>query len=395
MEDVTYVSSRAVSKRKATDDAGPRPSKRVQPKEESSTESSSESSSVSEDESDDDNETGEVGAAMSAVRISTEPQSAAQPANVGRVIKTEDQLIEEKAEELRRRDSLMLVYFEELETTLSNSLGQTLARRAAMLIGLTPRQKKNLLLTYIVDLEAKLMRKARDGHAALQTLQGSTVFRKTHDWTSSAMYRCIAKLKAIQVVSEALGSQQEIIEPRAKEDPTVDVARSRVSVVNRQRDSNQQQRIRALEDKVSMLETELEVQKRLRRELAKQKDITITDLRKAQENLTTAIQKRNEEIEALNMSRSSETPIPVSVKVKKEDKEVKRTRKALKGAEARLAKMHEHYDSLHDKNTIMLGKLTAMAQAGGFGTRGSLYRKELDSLKAPSLDELEDAEQSG
>jgi predicted RNase H-like nuclease (RuvC/YqgF family) len=111
-------------------------------------------------------------------------------------------------------------------------------------------------------------------------------------------------------------------------------------------------------------------------------------LEERQNSLEEDLQQRSAEIEVLKLQRSTEGTKSSSTAIKKEDKANKRTKEALKVAGARLKQMHEHYDSLHTKNTIMLGKLTAMVQAGGFGNRGSLYRKELDSPKAPSLDEL-------
>jgi len=58
-------------------------------------------------------------------------------------------------------------------------------------------------------------------------------------------------------------------------------------------------------------------------------------------------------------------------------------RKALQVAECRSENLREQYSDMHTKDTIMLGRLTAMATTGGFCS------PELTSLKAPSLDELE------
>ena len=58
--------------------------------------------------------------------------------------------------------------------------------------------------------------------------------------------------------------------------------------------------------------------------------------------------------------------------------------------EKRIIKMFEHYDTVQSNNTVLIGKLTKMGLAGGFGGPGTIYRKELDSLKAPPLIELEE-----
>lgn len=68
---------------------------------------------------------------------------------------------------------------------------------------------------------------------------------------------------------------------------------------------------------------------------------------------------------------------------------------AVKSAKAKTDAMFAHYDIVQNKNTVLIGKLTMMAQAGGFGNLGSNYRKELDALKAPSLEELDECKNSG
>jgi predicted nucleic acid-binding Zn-ribbon protein len=67
---------------------------------------------------------------------------------------------------------------------------------------------------------------------------------------------------------------------------------------------------------------------------------------------------------------------------------------AVKSAKAKTDAMFAHYDIVQNKNTVLIGKLTMMAQAGGFGNPGSNYRKELDALKVPSLEELDECKNS-
>jgi hypothetical protein len=50
--------------------------------------------------------------------------------------------------------------------------------------------------------------------------------------------------------------------------------------------------------------------------------------------------------------------------------------------------MFVHYRMLLEKNNALLDKLTPMAVAGGFGHKGSHYRRELELLKGQPLEEL-------
>ena len=72
------------------------------------------------------------------------------------------------------------------------------------------------------------------------------------------------------------------------------------------------------------------------------------------------------------------------------EKDVAAAKKAKSAAEIRVSKMFEHYDTVQSNDTVLIGKLIKMGLAGGFGGPGTIYRKELDSLKAPPLTELEE-----
>jgi hypothetical protein len=47
-----------------------------------------------------------------------------------------------------------------------------------------------------------------------------------------------------------------------------------------------------------------------------------------------------------------------------------------------------HYRTLLENNNALMDKLTSMAVAGGFGHRGSIYRRKLEILKGQLLEEL-------
>jgi predicted nuclease with TOPRIM domain len=50
--------------------------------------------------------------------------------------------------------------------------------------------------------------------------------------------------------------------------------------------------------------------------------------------------------------------------------------------------MYIRYRTLLENNNALMDKLTSMAVAGGFGHRGSIYRRELEMLKGQPLEEL-------
>ena len=58
-----------------------------------------------------------------------------------------------------------------------------------------------------------------------------------------------------------------------------------------------------------------------------------------------------------------------------------------------IAKVYDYYDAAQSNNTVLISKLTMMAQAGGFGGPNTVYRKELEALKAPALTDLEEYEE--
>ncbi|KAJ8117178.1 hypothetical protein OPT61_g1555 [Boeremia exigua] len=109
----------------------------------------------------------------------------------------------------------------------------------------------------------------------------------------------------------------------------------------------------------------------------------IKQLLRTKHELEAQVRQRDTQILALNARRTTK-------KHRVTKREAGGLKEALKQAEARIERLGEHYDGLHTKNLVMWGKLKGMAEAGGFGHRNSNYKKDLDALKAPALDELGD-----
>ncbi|KAJ4312402.1 hypothetical protein N0V94_007470 [Neodidymelliopsis sp. IMI 364377] len=144
----------------------------------------------------------------------------------------------------------------------------------------------------------------------------------------------------------------------------------------------------AISSTVSALREEAQTQK-----ATAQKAIEKTgQLIKIQESLQTQLHERAKEVVSLN---DTITTLERKLKAPRKDPSVKTTHKPQKETEARIEKMFTHYDSLHNKNMVLIGKLNMMAQAGGFGNPRSTYRKELEALKAPALEELEEYKERG
>jgi hypothetical protein len=68
---------------------------------------------------------------------------------------------------------------------------------------------------------------------------------------------------------------------------------------------------------------------------------------------------------------------------------VEEAKEATKAAQANTKAMFEHYDSAQNKNTVLVRKMRMMAKTCGFNGPNTSFQKELDSLKAPELTELD------
>jgi hypothetical protein len=104
-------------------------------------------------------------------------------------------------------------------------------------------------------------------------------------------------------------------------------------------------------------------------------------------DLEVQLQQRDAEIAELKRNPPKKSSKKA---VKEADKQTDAAMKAQKAAEGRVENLFQHYDVLHGKNSVLVSKLTAMAQVGGFGNHGSIYRKELNALKGTPLEELDE-----
>lgn len=200
--------------------------------------------------------------------------------------------------------------------------------------------------------------------------------------TSPAQDAHRTEIKILRTHNNELARDKHRLEERVRE--------MRTQVVHLEVDLGTQKRLcTASARKEQEMRTEVEVAKTalntLRKKTAEDSGI-IKQLLKTKLSLETQLRQKDTAIKSLNENALERPPQKCGSICKAVKKD---TRRAQKKAEGRVEKLKEQYDSVQTKNTILVGKLTAMAQAGGFGNRGSFYRKELDSLKAPSLDELE------
>lgn len=120
--------------------------------------------------------------------------------------------------------------------------------------------------------------------------------------------------------------------------------------------------------------------------IAKKNTEKVREALGTQRDLEVQLQQRDAEIAELKRNppkKSSKRAI------KEAEQHAQAALEARMAAERRAHNMFQHYDVLHGKNLVLVGKLTAMAQVGGFGNHGSIYRKELDALKGIPLEELD------
>ncbi|KAF3044731.1 hypothetical protein E8E12_009937 [Didymella heteroderae] len=106
-----------------------------------------------------------------------------------------------------------------------------------------------------------------------------------------------------------------------------------------------------------------------------------------QRDLEVQLQQRDAEIAELKRNPPKKSSKKA---VKEAEKQTNAAINAQMAAEGRLESFFQHYDTLHGKNLVLVSKLTAMAQVGGFGNHGSIYRKELEALKGMPLEDLDE-----
>ena len=113
--------------------------------------------------------------------------------------------------------------------------------------------------------------------------------------------------------------------------------------------------------------------------------------RKAQQDLVSKLQRCEAQIAGLQSShRTADSPH----RSDRNKKAVQKAEEAANTAHAKAKAMFEHYDSVQNKNTVLIGKMRMMAKAGGFDGPNTAFRKELDALKAPELTELDEYEEN-
>ncbi|KZM25442.1 hypothetical protein ST47_g3418 [Ascochyta rabiei] len=392
MEEVTYLSSRLVAKRRGIDSIDTRPAKRVQ-RDDDEKESGNRSS---DGESSSDDEETSIGAALSTVHITPEPSDVRPVPGINKRVRSEEKFREPMTKRMRqikytkeRNDKRKLVreqmqkYIDELEDIVRrnteagdpdrNALEQGI--QFHMLWGQELNSKygiwatsRDVLLKRIAELDGN--QKPSDTPfpvAALEKIARLEI-KITKGKTD------VARRREQQRVAEGtLRSQDEKILAMQAE-----ITRLKTHVSELKRSHEEHPRI---SEKATQEIREQELHKR--GQMIRDQERIISQLQKSQDETKLQLQQRDAKI----------TELKARCPEKKHDMDksaVKQAQKQAKTSEARVKKMFDHYDTLHNQNVILIGKLTAMAQAGGFGNRGSMYRKELDALKAPSLEELKE-----
>lgn len=215
---------------------------------------------------------------------------------------------------------------------------------------------------------------------------------------SRAVAAQIADLKAAQILprydSEVEDRQrQTIVELQESAKIAQDQAQELIKVLDEAKRMVEERdtKIRDHDKKIANVRAthakQLKSEQKTGRGLAKAARVKIVELQEAQKSLEAGVQQRDNEIASLKASRSKWASQQDRRSAREAKEEVEEKNDVL---EKRIIKMFEHYDTVQSNNTVLIGKLTKMGLAGGFGGPGTIYRKELDSLKAPPLTELEE-----
>lgn len=413
MEDVAFVSERAAGKRKRQDDDDDEARKRVQIKDESLSDDYNSSSSESDHDSDDE-QNATVENAMSAVRMSTEPQTVPSVDSLIARIKTRNHPISKRV--MRKTYSsphrttfvkhMKDAYVEELEIAFRNRQSdypqhkQDMIERATDAILKRPQDING----YISRLESRCKNFLKKTNPVRQALQGFETHRGK--WTIENL---VTRINAVRALNK--GTDPVEAENNTSHAPGVQGESSRSGGVDQGVAVNthsMQQEIQALKssleqekkggreaaqlaqiaqhEKYLHLEQASKIEEELTTTIEKQ-NLQLKIFKEAEENLTTTIAHRDAEIAALKSTRSgtnSQEALRTAKKAERKAQEAMHTEQAKKEA------MFSHYDSAQNKNSVLIGKLTTMAQAGGFGNHGSISQKELDALRARPLTELDE-----
>jgi hypothetical protein len=411
MEDVVFVSERSVGKRRRDDDDDDASRKRVQVKEEDSGNDKSSSESESDDDSDDE-PNGMVENAMSTIRISTEPQATPSLDSLIARIKARDQPITKQDMQMIRSSPQQLMierhvrdaYLKELELGLEGrKIGGTTRSEKKRLKGLAHESGMQTSLTRPQG-DKPLRNPVRLALEQLSQLRGG--------WSNLRLVPRLNELRSINSPRPLSGVREEdtlysLRSKRTSNDtshsPGVQGESSRSGGVDQGVAAN----AHAMQQEIQALKSELEREKSAGHEAArdariaetdkvasfsqriKDKDMLLEVQRKTQQDLAYKLQRCKAELAEMKSSRTDKS----RHRSERDKKAVMKAEEASKAAKAKTKAMFEQYDLVQNKNTVLIGKLRMMAEAGGFDGPNTSFRKELDALKAPELTELDEYEE--
>jgi hypothetical protein len=428
MEDVVFVSERSVGKRRRDDDDDDASRKRVQVKEEDSGNDKSSSESESDDDSDDE-PNGMVENAMSTIRISTEPQATPSLDSLIARIKARDQPITKQDMQMIRSSPQQLMierhvrdaYLKELELGLEGrKIGGTtrsekkrlkgLAHESGMQTSLTRPQGDKPLRNHVLKLERMCRSHLKTRNPVRLALEQLSQLRG--GWSNLRLVPRLNELRSINSPRPLSGVREEdtlysLRSKRTSNDtshsPGVQGESSRSGGVDQGVAAN----AHAMQQEIQALKSELEREKSAGHEAArdariaetdkvasfsqriKDKDMLLEVQRKTQQDLAYKLQRCKAELAEMKSSRTDKS----RHRSERDKKAVMKAEEASKAAKAKTKAMFEQYDLVQNKNTVLIGKLRMMAEAGGFDGPNTSFRKELDALKAPELTELDEYEE--
>lgn len=442
MEEVVFVSERAVGKRRREDEEHEAVRKRVQLKEESSSDDDSSSDSESSDDSDgdsdddsNDEQNAKVENAMSAVRISTEPQDTPSVDSLIAHIKSREHVISQRVmlaicSSLHRstlKKHMRDAYIEELQIAFRERRSEYPQRKWVQLDRETdallkrPQEDKDLN-NYTSKLERQCKTNLKQSNAVRQVLQ--SLKTRKGKWTVPKLFERINAVRTANKGFKILTTASNGLHvPKPEEGIPRYSMRNKPATNNTLHTPGVQgedsrsggvhqgaaAKTHAMQQEIQALKSELEREKKAGHLVAraariaetertasfsqriKDKDMLLEAQRKAQQDLVSKLQRCEAQIAGLQSShRTADSPH----RSDRNKKAVQKAEEAANTAHAKTKAMFEHYDSVQNKNTVLIGKMRMMAKAGGFDGPNTAFRKELDALKAPELTELDEYEEN-
>lgn len=390
MEDVVFVSEKALGKRKRNDDGDDAERKCVQLKDESE--------SGNEDAANVQN-------AMSTVRINEHPQATLSVSSLLARIQARDQSITSQDMEVVLKSPqremfewhLRDAYITELELPIMMRKIGDGGERNALKRPLREEQFKD----HVLKLERMIKNCLKKDDPVRLALESFSKLKKA--WPASALVQRINILRKTTPPSALPEAHEGALRyyfrsksttNNTSQSPGVQGEQFRSGGVGQGAVAN----THAMQQEIQALKSELEREKKAGQEAArdahvaemknaaassqriKDKHMLLEVQRKAQQDLVSKLQRYEAEIADLRSSRTAG----------RDRKAVEEAQEAVKTAQAKTSAMYEHYDSVQNKNTVLIGKMRMMAKAGGFDGPNTSFRKELDSLRAPELTELDE-----